>query len=116
MYSVSKRMEIAAAHQLHLPYKSKCSDVHGHNWVITVKVSSPELNESGMVVDFTHLKRAVHDKLDHGVVNDWVDQPTAENMAKWIADEVAGLPGMVAWDSIEVSVQESEGNVACFTK
>ena len=28
-YTVSKRMEIAAAHNLDLPYESKCTNLHG---------------------------------------------------------------------------------------
>ena len=31
MYYVSKRMEVAGAHRLDLPYESKCSNLHGHN-------------------------------------------------------------------------------------
>ena len=40
MYTVSKRMEIAGAHQLRLPYESKCENLHGHNWIITVHCKS----------------------------------------------------------------------------
>ena len=36
MYYVSKRMEIAGAHHLELPYDSKCENLHGHNWIVTV--------------------------------------------------------------------------------
>ena len=33
MYTVIKRMEISAAHSLKLSYRSKCEDLHGHNWM-----------------------------------------------------------------------------------
>lgn len=65
MYKITKRMEIAGAHNLKLSYESKCSNLHGHNWVVVVYCKAEELNEDGMVVDFTHLKKMVHDKLDH---------------------------------------------------
>ena len=52
MYTVIKRMEISASHSLMLPYPSKCENLHGHNWIITVYCRSKELNEAGMVVDF----------------------------------------------------------------
>lgn len=65
MYKVIKRMEIAGAHNLKLSYESKCSSLHGHNWIVTVYCKAEELNEDGMVVDFTHLKKMVHDRLDH---------------------------------------------------
>lgn len=58
-------MEIAGAHNLKLSYESKCSNLHGHNWIVTVYCKSETLNADGMVIDFTHVKRDVHDKLDH---------------------------------------------------
>ena len=36
MYTVIKRMEVSAAHFLKLSYPSKCENLHGHNWIITV--------------------------------------------------------------------------------
>ena len=59
MYTVIKRMEISASHSLKLSYQSKCEKLHGHNWIITVYCRSKELDENGMVVDFTHIKQAV---------------------------------------------------------
>ena len=65
MYYIQKRMEIAGAHNLKRSYDSKCSNLHGHNWIVTVYCKSETLNADGMVIDFTHVKRDVHDKLDH---------------------------------------------------
>lgn len=65
MYTVIKRMEISASHSLKLSYQSKCEKLHGHNWIITVFCRSKELDENGMVVDFTHIKQAVEKQLDH---------------------------------------------------
>ena len=45
-------MEIAGCHRLSLPYESNCTNLHGHNWIITVYCKSRELNEAGMVIDF----------------------------------------------------------------
>ena len=64
MYTVIKRMEVSAAHSLKLSYQSKCENLHGHNWIITVYCRAKELNADGMVVDFSHIKRAVKEKLD----------------------------------------------------
>ena len=44
MYTVIKRMEVSAAHSLKLSYQSKCENLHGHNWIITVFCRSKELN------------------------------------------------------------------------
>lgn len=81
MYTVIKRMEISASHSLKLSYRSKCENLHGHNWIITVYCRSEVLNEDGMVVDFTHIKETVMGRLDHRNLNEVVSfNPTAENM------------------------------------
>lgn len=106
MYTVTKRIEVSGAHCLRLPYESKCTRLHGHNWIIDVTCRREELDENGMVVDFTHIKDVVM-KLDHAFINDIVkNNPTAENIAKWIHDQIPFCT--------RVSVQESEGNVAIY--
>lgn len=109
MYYVSKRMEIAGAHKLTLDYESKCQNLHGHNWIVTVYCKSKKLNENGMIIDFKHIKNKISDKLDHQYINEVVDfNPTAENMAKWICDQIPYC--------YKVSVQESDGNIAIYEK
>lgn len=109
MYYVKKRFEISAAHRLDLGYESKCTNIHGHNWWITVECRSKELNENGMVTDFTHIKEIVKKKLDHSLLNDVIGMnPTAENIARWIVDHVPNC-----W---RCEVQESEGNSAAYEK
>lgn len=113
MYKVSKRMEIAGAHRLDLPYESKCQNVHGHNWIVTVHCVSNELTEYGMIVDFKKVKDEIHGVLDHSYINDKMPigiNPTAENMAKWICDKVTGI--CEVGFCYKVEVQESEGNIA----
>jgi len=109
MYIVSKRLEISCAHNLQLSYPSPCQHTHGHNWVVTVKCRSKNLDSNGMVIDFTEIKRLVYGRLDHKHLNDvLLFNPTAENIAKWIVDTVPHC--------FEAHVQESEGNVAIYTQ
>lgn len=114
MYQVSKRMEIAGAHNLALPYESKCGNMHGHNWIVVVYCVSDELTDYGMVIDFKKIKELVHDKLDHKYINNELPDinPTAENIAKWIHDVVDAECGKGFCN--KVTVQESEGNVAAY--
>jgi len=89
MYTVCKRFEISACHQLKLDYDSPCARLHGHNWLITVYCRSEVLDESGMVVDMSLVKRIVKDKMDHQNLNEvFVFNPTSENIARWIVDNV----------------------------
>lgn len=108
MYYVTKRLEISAAHRLTLDYTSKCTGLHGHNWIVTVYCRAAELNKAGMVTDFTQIKQLVSERLDHQVLNDVLPfNPTAENIARWICEQVDNC--------YKVEVQESEGNTATYT-
>jgi 6-pyruvoyltetrahydropterin/6-carboxytetrahydropterin synthase len=109
MYYVKKTMEISAAHRLTLDYESKCTQLHGHNWLITVYCKSAELNANGMVVDFTIIKQMIKDRLDHQVLNEVLPcNPTAENIARWICEQIPHC--------YKVEVQESRGNMAIYEK
>ena len=46
MYEVKKRFEISAAHKLDLDYDSKCTNFHGHNWIIDVYLQSETLDKN----------------------------------------------------------------------
>ena len=107
MYYIQKRLEISASHYLHLDYESKCSVLHGHNWIVTVYCRAAELDRNGMVTDFTHIKQRVMARLDHRALNEVLPvSTTAENMARWICEQVPNC--------YRVDVQESEGNLATY--
>ena len=115
MYKVSKRMEIAGSHQLELDYESKCENLHGHNWIITVEVTGQKLDNNGMLIDFTAIKSIVKDRLDHKNLNEVLNfNPTAENIAKWVADKINYhfRSEKLGTYCSKVQVQESEGNIA----
>jgi 6-pyruvoyltetrahydropterin/6-carboxytetrahydropterin synthase len=113
MYELKIIRKFAAAHQLPLS-KSKCENLHGHNWKIEVIVQGERLDNSGMVIDFAILKKEVDqilDTMDHQFLNEVhffkKDSPSSENIARYIAtalDKKLDIPDMkvsrvVAWES-----------------
>ena len=109
MYYLTKTIEISGAHRLTLDYESKCTELHGHNWTITVHCRAQELDRNGMIVDFAEIKRRIADPLDHKVLNDVLPcNPTAENLARWCCEQIESC--------YRVDVQESQGNVASYQR
>lgn len=80
----------AASHFL-TKYHGKCENLHGHNYKIITTIEG-EVQEDGMVMDFKEIKTVVKEhiieRLDHTHLNDTLDNPSAENLAVWIWDEL----------------------------
>ncbi|MDY7082470.1 MAG: 6-carboxytetrahydropterin synthase QueD [Halobacteria archaeon] len=68
MYKVTKEIDFCYGHRLQ-NYDGKCQHVHGHNGIAEIELESEELDERGMVYDFSDIKRDVKawidDNLDH---------------------------------------------------
>jgi 6-pyruvoyltetrahydropterin/6-carboxytetrahydropterin synthase len=94
MFEISVECMFAAGHLLR-NYKGKCEHVHGHNYKVRVTLAGDKLNAAGLLMDFVDLRSEIKglvEKLDHRFLNDIppFDQlnPTAENLAKYICDEI----------------------------
>lgn len=102
MFQVSVEETFSAGHALR-GYKGKCENVHGHNYRIQITLEGPELDNIGLLVDFTHIKKVTREliaRLDHQFINDLEPfttvNPSAENMAKYFFEELSqqlkGIP------------------------
>lgn len=136
MYSLKTSASFDSAHFLS-GYKGKCSNIHGHRWVIEVTVSGSELKQTGekrgMIIDFGDLKqtvRALADSFDHALIiesNSLKEntltalreenfnvievpfRPTAENFARCFYERLSeSLP------VTEVTVYETPENCASY--
>ena len=115
MFRVSREIDFCYGHRL-LNYDGKCKYLHGHNGTAILTIETEKLDERGMVVDFSDIKRVVStwidDNLDHRMLlhkSDPVvpilgglgeplflmdENPTAENIARLIYEFTAsrGFP------------------------
>lgn len=115
MFRVTRQIDFCYGHRL-LNYDGKCRFLHGHNGRAVIAIESAQLDERGMVLDFSDIKRVVSrwidDTLDHRMIlhrNDPVVptleklgeplylidvNPTAETIARLIYDFTAsqGFP------------------------
>ena len=76
MYKVTKLFKVPIGHRLSC-HKGLCKNIHGHNLKIEVEVSCEELNENGMVIDFSDLKAMTNeiiDEWDHALFINFMDQ------------------------------------------
>ncbi|MBR1592470.1 MAG: 6-carboxytetrahydropterin synthase QueD [Ruminococcus sp.] len=74
MYSLKTSASFDSAHFLS-GYSGKCSNIHGHRWVIEAVVSSDTLTENGekrgMIIDFADFKKLLKntaDSFDHALI------------------------------------------------
>jgi 6-pyruvoyltetrahydropterin/6-carboxytetrahydropterin synthase len=82
----------------------KCCNLHGHTWAIELEVEGNPNKDSGMIINFTELKRIVNE-LDHRLINDFVALPTAENLVAYFLDKLKDLQ---IFSVIKVRVYESD--------
>ncbi len=89
-FLISKEFKFDAAHNL-TRYKGKCEKLHGHTYRLKVTLSG-DIGQDDMVVDFGDIKeivnRLVISKLDHAYLNELIDNPTAENIAVWVWNQL----------------------------
>lgn len=96
MFILKKQFKFEASHQLK-NHDGKCSRLHGHSWIVDVRVNGTRLESSGpkenMLMDFGDMsdigKKVIVERYDHYHLNDVLNSamPTSELLAKIIYDE-----------------------------
>ena len=116
MYTVTVRTEFNAAHKLR-DYHGKCESLHGHNWIVELAVRNNDLDKTGMVMDFSELKKkfsGILESLDHKFLNELEPfkkkNPTSENIARFIYDSLKPICKNIA----KVTVWETPASCASY--
>ena len=132
MHKVKIIRQFSAAHSLD-NYKGKCEALHGHNWKVEVLASSLKLNSSGMVMDFSDLKKItsnVLEELDHHHLNELDyfsaegetspqsggkgQNPSSEEIAKYIFDKLKDEIAAKGCKLEKVRVWETDSSCAAY--
>lgn len=122
MYELIVEASFSAAHNLR-GYEGACENLHGHNWRVEAAVVSAKLDGLGMAIDFRKLKaalKAVLERLDHKYINEVPpfdkDNPTAENLSRFIYAELAKSAGGLGVKVARVRVWESDNASAVYSE
>jgi len=117
MYTVTVEARFSAVHQVRLG-DGTLEPPHEHDWLVRACFSRSELDEVGMVVDFSKARSALQSvlaRLDHTNLNSHEGlagkNPTAEVVARYIFD-LMSEPGLSVLRRIEVT--EAPGCVAVY--
>lgn len=120
MFELKIEDHFAAAHNLR-GYRGACEALHGHNWKVEVVVRTGKLNDIGLAIDFKDVKSAlaqIIDEIDHKYLNDLkpfsVENPSSENIAKYIFTELAGKLAAFGVSVYKVTAWESEKACASY--
>lgn len=131
MFQITREIRFCYGHRL-LNYEGKCRHLHGHNGKAVITLAGDSLDDRGMLIDFSDVKRVVASwidaELDHRMLLHRDDpllpelrrlgepvvvldvNPTAENIAKWIYEYARdrGLP------VVEVTLWETDSSYATY--
>ncbi|TWT41063.1 6-carboxy-5,6,7,8-tetrahydropterin synthase [Phycisphaerae bacterium RAS1] len=118
-YEVSVSGWFSAAHQLRL-IDGSYEPLHGHNWRVTVTYAGEQLDEMGVLIDFTIVKPRLEELLRRFHDRNLNDQPafrdgspSAEMVARYFADQLCELDTATA-RLRTVEVEEAPGCLARF--
>ena len=121
MHKVTVWSEFSAAHFLR-EYKGNCEKLHGHNWKVSLTVSSKRLTSKGIVIDFKDLRKMLGEalkELDHSYLNELSsfkkNNPTSENIAVYIYKHIQKRLKSKDCKVADISVWETDKSCATFT-
>lgn len=121
-YAIEKQFAFSASHRLDgLPEDHQCARLHGHNYVVAVRLTADTLDDTGFVLDYGQLapvKAWIDNTLDHRHLNDVIPEvgnPTAEHMAHLLSEVVARVCDLPPHVTVSVGISETPKTWAWWT-
>ena len=120
MYEATVTAWIAASHHLR-GYQGKCETPHGHNYKVEATVGRPDLDSTGLSIDFGILRKHLHtitEAFDHTDLNglpEFAEQnPSSENLARTIYEKLAISLKDLPVQLVTVRVSETDGSFVTY--
>lgn len=125
-----KTYRFEASHILPV-HPGKCSNLHGHSWVLHVFVEGAVDPNTGFVMDYADISKVVKplvEKLDHRHLGCWDDTkkgysiiglkdlfgvegmyiyPSSENLLWWIGEQLHSRPGDIRLNWSKLAIEET---------
>ena len=121
MFLLNVKAHYDAAHFLR-NYRGKCEKLHGHRYVVEAGLAFDDVGPGGMAYDFGDAKRhlrAIAGRLDHENINELEPfteiEPSAENQARWIFEQLRALLAERAEHLAYVRVWETPNQYAQYS-
>jgi 6-pyruvoyltetrahydropterin/6-carboxytetrahydropterin synthase len=102
MFQVSREIDFCYGHRL-LNYDGKCKYLHGHNGRAVITIEAEDLDERGMVLDFSDIKR---------VVSNWIDENLDHRMILHRDDPIVSLLRQQGEPMYLIDVNPTAENIA----
>ncbi|MCF6202709.1 MAG: 6-carboxytetrahydropterin synthase QueD [Methylococcaceae bacterium] len=128
MYTITKEVYFCYGHRL-MNHKGKCKNLHGHSVKASISIQQEQLNEQGMVCDFSDIKELVTSYIDQNLDHNFLlhkddpliplltqqkerfmaidEHPTAEVLSKmiyqYLKQQGLNVDKVVLWETASAS-------------
>jgi len=87
-FELNKDMNFSSAHYIPDERAGACARVHGHTYFLNLTIAGDMLDDLGFLVNFSELKKLIHGRFDHQLLNELPEVkgtiPSTEKMAELI--------------------------------
>lgn len=109
-YELNKDFQFDAAHYVPSEAAGKCQRIHGHTYYANVTVAGDELDESGFLVNFATIKKLIHGRFDHTLLNDDAESFDAANPNRFPTTEVVAR---TIWELVQHYLDDMPNKPKC---
>lgn len=107
MYELNKDFTFAAAHRIPHESAGACARVHGHNYQVNLTIVGNELDETGFLANFGTLKKIVHGRYDHTLLNDHPEFASLDESFMFPTTEVVARQ---IWEIVQTYLNNEQPN------